>query len=199
MELDADPRPKAIHEFEVLRDRDYSSSSYGHSYHGFSHKYNTNINFYYNTCTTSFQTGSMFYVGYSKNFGVVFAKVVDGIDVLKVMDRMKGVERKVMRRIVVPEINVVCGQFNNDQCIKNHTLKNYGPKYHNIVTKKIPHQYVYRSGNEREDECRYSFRFNRLWSTFHAALSIVDKMPFHFMASLFRWDEVPAGNEGLYA
>ncbi|KAK1354005.1 hypothetical protein POM88_047261 [Heracleum sosnowskyi] len=125
------------------------------------------------------------YFGFRQLWGVVSAKVLDGTEVLKAIESVKRVRRSWnWISSFEGEIKVNCGKL-NDRCIKSHNLKNYTPKYHNIIKgSKIPHQYVYRSGQGRDDACQYSFRL----SSFHgsAASSLLNEMPYSLMAYLLK-------------
>lgn len=80
-----------------------------------------------------------FQISLRKTYRTVFGKVVDGIDVLEAID-------SVASNFTKPVVIVNCGQI-NDNCIMNyHNLKNYGPKYHNLIKgSKTSHKYVCRS------------------------------------------------------
>ncbi|KAK1354308.1 hypothetical protein POM88_047564 [Heracleum sosnowskyi] len=136
-----------------------------------------------------FEAGPNFYISFSETWGVVSGKVLDGLDVLNTLEGVTKIHQYDQGNENIasePIINVNCGQL-NDQCLNYQKIKNYGPKYHNMIKgSKIPHRYVYRSPGKGRDE-KFSFFYNLEYDNSSSRmLDLLNELPsYAFLAFIF--------------
>ncbi|WOG95872.1 hypothetical protein DCAR_0415201 [Daucus carota subsp. sativus] len=164
IELFADISPKAVEKFWALYD-----GQNGGPWARYTDYSSTIRDVYF------FEAGPNFYLRLSKTWGVVSGKVLDGVDVVKALESVRVIYRygrkgMVLRTTIEPVIRVTCGQL-SDQSLKYHNLKNYGPRYHNLIKgSNVPHEYVYRSGQGKDHKRRSVFGLSCRYSS----LGVVD-------------------------